>query len=354
MSSCYMKVDLAAERRAKIRAEIIETVQKIKTQLQSTHESNPYVVFGDNIQTKVYISDDSATGYTKESVVSEKSLQDEECSDNTRSNEFDFSSLINSAQNKPTKLELDLDSWIRKVKEHRVTSSKASENKERVLTEISKIVQSPTIDIEDKIKSVKMRVCTYLREDTTTSDFENNRMNSNYLEYCALCEMLGIKATEKLSDRVEKEVERMKDVLYKRKQNEYAMGVIEEIMEDLGCHVKDDAVLDSNVGQMYSVDGHPLCDVFVSNDTSGIMFEPIGESRGGSLEHKRRVESSANHVCAMYDMLEKRAAEKGVILKRVYADPARIDEMCIQSDISERKASKKRRKVSIKKQQTLD
>ena len=189
--------------------------------------------------------------------MSAKSLQDEEGSADTKRDEFDFSSLMHSVQNNPTKLELELDSWVRKVKERKVTSSKANENKARVLTEISKIIQSSTMDIEDKIKSVKMRVSTYLREDTTISDFDNNRMRSNYLEYCAMCEMLGVKPTEKLADRVEKEVERMKDVLYRRKQDEYAMGVIEEILEDLGCHVKDDAVLDNTVGQMYSVDGYP-------------------------------------------------------------------------------------------------
>lgn len=358
MSSCSMKVDLEAERKARIRAEIkariMESARQIKTQLQSSHENNPYAVFANNIQTKVHISDDSTSGYSRESVVSEKSLQDEEDSADTKRDEFDFSSLMHSVQNNPTKLELELDSWVRKVKERKVASSKANENKVRVLTEISKIIQSSTMDIEDKIKSVKMRASTYLREDTAISDFDNNRMQSNYLEYCAMCEMLGVKPTEKLADRVEKEVERMKDVLYRRKQDEYAMGVIEEILEDLGCHVKDDAVLDNTVGQMYSVDGYPLCDVFVGNDSSGIMFEPIGDSRGGSLEHKRRVESSANHVCSLYDVLEKRAAEKGVILKRVYSDPARIDEMCMQSDITERKASKKRRRASIKKQQTLD
>ena len=68
----------------------------------------------------------------------------------------------------------------------------------------------------------------------------------------------------------------------------------------MGCQIKEDAILDHTLGQVFSVAGHPLCDVFVGNDGSGIMFEPIGQSRGGSLEKKRQIEASANHVCSLY------------------------------------------------------
>ena len=235
-----------------------------------------------------------------------------------------------------------------------ILSERDEIDRTRLLAELARIVQSSSMDIEDKIGLVKMHVSTYLQGSVMITDADKEKMKSIYLEYCTLCEMLEIMPTEKLPYRVEKEVTRLTSVLEKRRQDEYVMGVIEAIMEDLGCNVKDDAVLDHTIGQMYAIDGHPLCDVFIGNDGSGIMFEPVGESKGVSLERRRQIEDSANAVCSLYDKLEERAAEKGVILKRVYADPVSIDEMCFQSDISERSTRKNRRKISIQRQQALN
>ena len=140
----------------------------------------------------------------------------------------------------------------------------------------------------------------------------------------------------------------------KRRQDEYIMGTIEEIMAEMGCHVKEDAVLDHTAGLMYSVDGHPLCDVFVGNDGSGIMFEPVGESKDGSIERRRQIESSANSICSLYATIEKKAAERGIILHRVYMDPAKIEKMCVQSDISERNIKKQQRKTHVQKQKAMN
>ena len=83
------------------------------------------------------------------------------------------------------------------------------------------------------------------------------------------------------------------------------------------------------------------------------MFEPIGETKEGSLEKRRQIESSANSICSLYGKLEEKAAEKGVILKRVYIEPAHIEKMCVQTDISERRTSKKQRKTAAQKQKAM-
>lgn len=354
MSSYYTTAQLEAMRKTRLKQELADSIQRLKEQLQIKYDNNIQVTDGLNIETTVFITDDSVGGYSKSTFVTGSALQTKESHDVVKRNDLDFSDLLFSLHKKPTKLEQELDSWIKKMDKRPILSERDEIDRTRLLAELARIVQSSSMDIEDKIGLVKMHVSTYLQGSVMITDADKEKMKSIYLEYCTLCEMLEIMPTEKLPYRVEKEVTRLTSVLEKRRQDEYVMGVIEAIMEDLGCNVKDDAVLDHTIGQMYAIDGHPLCDVFIGNDGSGIMFEPVGESKGVSLERRRQIEDSANAVCSLYDKLEERAAEKGVILKRVYADPVSIDEMCFQSDISERSTRKNRRKISIQRQQALN
>lgn len=353
MSSYYTTAQLEAMRRARIKQELAESIQRLREQMQTEHVNSVQMTAGANIETTVIMTDDAVRGYSKNAVITGAMLQTEDSQSGVEHDDLDFSGLL-LTHIKRTRLEQELDSWVKKVDERPILTEKDEKDRIRLLAELSKTVQATATDIEDKIRSVKMRVSAYLQGAAGITDDDKGKMEATYFEYCALCEMLEIKPTEKIPYRVEKEVARMTSVLEKRRQDEYVMDVIEEIMEDLGCTAKDDAVLDHTVGRMYAVDGHPLCDVFVGNDGSGIMFEPVGESKGGSLERQRQIESSANSICSLYATIEERAAGKGVILNRVYIEPARVGEMCVQSDISERSAAKKQRKASARKQRALD
>ncbi len=354
MSSYYTTAQLEATRKARLKQELADSIQKLKEQLHVEHTNNVQMTAGSNIEMSVFVTDNSVGGYNKSAVITGAMLQDGNDQVKTKRGDLDFSGLLVSIHKKPNRLELELDSWIKKVNERPVVYEKDEKDRTRLLAELAKTVKASEIDIEDKIKSVKMRVSSYLQGAARITKDDEARMESTYYEYCALCEMLEVKPTERLPYRVEKEVTRMTSVLEKRRQDEYVMDVIESIMEELGCNATDDAMLYRTVGQMYAVDGHPLCDVFVGNDGSGIMFEPVGESKEGSLDRQRQIESSANSICSMYTTLEERAAEKGVILKRVYIEPVHIGEMCVQSDISERSARKKQRKTAAQKQRALN
>ena len=354
MSSYYTTAQLETMRKARLKQELADSIQRLKEQLQTEHINCVQLTTGANIETTVSVADNAVGGYSKNDVVTGAILQTEDSQSNSKRDELDFSRLLFSTHKMPTKLEQELDSWVKKVDERPIVSERDEKDRTRLLAELAKTIQASATDIEDKIRSVKMRVSAYLQGAVRVTDADREKMESAYFEYCALCEMLEVKPTERLPFRVEKEVAWMTSVLEKRRQDEYVMGVIEDIMEDLGCHAKDDAVLEHAVGQLHSVDGHPLCDVFIGNDGSGIMFEPVGESKGGSLERQRQIESSANSICSLYATLEERAAEKGVILKRVYIEPAHFGEMCVQSDISERSARKKQSNASKQKQRALN
>ena len=353
MSSYYTAAQLEAMRKARLKQDLSDAIRKLTEQLQTEHSNNAQVSSSQNIEISVFATDDSLGGYKKDSEITGDMIQKESEKKTAKRDELDFSELLISTHKKPTKLELELDSLIRKIDERPIVSAKDENDRTRLLAELSKILQSSSVDIEDKVKSVKMRVTSYLQGSTKLTAADKVNMESSYYQYCALCQMLEIMPMEKYPYRINKEIERMTAVLEKRKQDEYIMSVIEDIMEELGCHAKDDAVLDHTIGQVYSVDGHPLCDVFVGNDGSGIMFEPVGESKEGSLEKRRQIENSANSICSLYGKLEEKAAEKGVILKRVYIEPAHIDSMCVQSDISERSERKKQRKTTVQKQKSM-
>lgn len=354
MSSYYTTAQLEAMRRELLKKELAESIAQLKEQMKVKQANEVQITEGLNIKTSVIIEDKVVERELKEMVITGDMLQADKCQSIEKREALDFSDLLIATRKTATKLELELDSWVKKADERPIVTEKDEKDRTRILAELAKVINASETDIEDKIRAVKMRVTSYLQNAVLMTDAEQERIKSKYYEYCALCEMLEVKPVETLPYRVEKEVERMTSVLEKRRQDEYVMDVIEEIMGELGCHAKDDAVLDHTTGQMYSVDGHPLCDVFVGNDGSGIMFEPVGESKGGSLERQRQIERSANSICSLYATLEERAAEKGVILKRVYADPTHISEMCVQSDISERRARKKQRRTASLKQRIFN
>lgn len=357
MSSCYNTVKLEAMRKARLKQELTDSIQMLREQLQTESENNTHVTQRSNIDIAVSLADDSAEGYCGEAVITGSMLENADSKSKTGRSELDFSSLLSAAGATHAKPESELDSLIKKVDERPIISEKDEEDRTRLLAGLAKIVHEPTMDIEDKLRLIKMRVSSYLQGAAVITKSDEEKIKSEYYEYCALCEMLDVKPTEKLPYRVKKEIVRMTSVLEKQKQDAYIMDVIGEIMEDLGCHVKSNATLNHTTGQMYAVDGHPLCDVFVGSDGNGIMFEPVGESRDGSLEKQRQIEESANYTCSLYEIVEERAAEKGVILKRVYIAPARISDMCVKSDISdisERSDTKSRRSGSNKKQEVLN
>lgn len=352
MSSYYTAAQLEAMRKAQLKKDLSDAIQKLKEQLQTEHSNDVQMTSSANVEISVFASDDSAGGYKKDAVITGAMLNEESRKTAVTRDILDFSGLLVSSYKKPTRLEKELDSWVQKADERPVISEKDEKDRTRLLAELAKTIQS-SADIEDKIRAVKMRVTSYLQGSARVTSTDKANMESDYYQYCALCSMLKVKPTEKYHYRIKKEIERMTAVLEKRNQDEYIMGVIEDVMEELGCHAKDGAVLDHTMGQLFSVDGHPFCDVFIGNEGSGIMFEPVGDSRDGSLEKRRQIESSANSICSLYGKLEEKAAERGVILKRVYMEPACIEHMCVQSDIKERSEKKKQRKTTVQKQKAM-
>lgn len=350
MSSYYTTAELEQMRKAQIRRHLEQKLNALQAQLRAGGESTATVAAAAAAQT-VSIQDDAQRGYTYTGSgpsVTERSTQPE------ARTVIDLSALLR-VPTAPSKLSRQLEDTIRKADERAILTQADAQDKARLMTAISQITSDPNMDIEDKILAVQLRVQSFLQCGTPISAVDTQKLQDARLEYSALCRMLELTPqADLLPDQIRHENERMKQLLEKQAQQAYILQTLGEILEQLGCHVQGSAVLDHTEGQVFSVDGAPLCDVFVGADHSGILFEPIAQTRGGSLDRQRQTQQHANKICALYATLEEKALERGILLRRVYADPVDQDTICIQSDLEQFVQKKQQRKAQEQKKKAKE
>ena len=378
MSSYYTAAELEAMRkeqiRQQVRRELAAGMQRLKEQLQESKSGGMAFYGGVDIHVTATDDDTGVSGYRGAGMVSAEALMQAKKAGQTVEMEFgglrqeqqtggepgglrqegqtgaeDLSALLSAAPG-TGRLHQELSGWVEKVNGRAVITEQDERERARLTEKLRELLADETMDIEDKVRFAKMRVTGFLQSGTRMTPEERERQAAVCQEYAVLCGMTGVVPAETVFYRVEEETKRLRELLFTRRQEEYIMEVIGDLMEELGCHVKDEAALDHVDGTLFAVDGHPDCDVFMGNDGSGIMFEPVAETTDGSLDQKRRLEYSANHVCSLYATLEERAAERGVILKRVYLESARAETMCSSRQISEQKKSGSQRRARRGKQ----
>ena len=361
MSSYYTSAQLEAQRQARIEAELERKIQEIKNQLansiqnvqaqlQIQHVNKGVMTEMNHYKVSVQMADDAVEGRCANVTINAETLLAGQRQQAQVREGLDWSKLLQTVDVLPTKLEIELESWIKKVDERPMLSPKDEADRERILIELNTLLQSSDMDIEDKIQRAKKSVTSYLQAAPKLSEWDKAQMESNYCEYCALCELLEEAPVETVSYRIEKEIQKMKERLTKQAKDAYVQQVISEIMTSIGCELKTEVVLNQTEGQLYSVDGHPFCDVFVGNEGSGILFETVGKDEARSMEQKRNMERSANSICSLYQTVAERAAQRGVILKQIYFSNAVLNQMHMQSDVNEQKVSKKQRNQRSRKQ----
>lgn len=345
MSSYYTTAQLEAMRKAKLKADLTAGIERLSTQLRQEYRNDIECCKSSNIYASIFAEDEVVSGYDDENVVDASNIYLNDVEEIKEHEELDFSVLL-AVVPRENILVAELDEWLDKAEQRVILRKKDEEDRIRLLKVLGEIVQDASLDIEDKIKAVKMRVTAYIDSSYIPTDTELNEISEDYFEYVALCQMLDITPREKYPYRVRLEVARMKAVLEKRAQDEYIMETIQEIMTELGCNMRDEAVLDHVSGRRFRVDGHEICDVFVGSDGSGIMFEPIVENTDKNTS-TANIENDISHVCSLYKELEDRAFERGIVLNRVYLEPLTAQECCTEEKVSAQK-KKKRKSISQK------
>lgn len=342
VSSYYSTAQLEAMRKAKLKAELMENINKIRAQLLEGHKNSVVASGSSNMEVTVTNDDEGVSGFICKVRIGE-ALRDEQAAPSRTV--LDLSSLLEENHIFSSQLEQEIEKLVDSIDDRAVLTEQDALDKERVLLETSKTLSNQKMDIEDKLKYLKMRIQSYIQGGTPCSKVDYQKLENEYYEYCALCQLVGEEPVETLPEKVSSTTKRLMAVAEKQKQDAYIMSTIEEIMNKLGCSLKDHVVLDHTEGQLFSVDGQPLCDVFVGADDSGIMFEPIAKTKEGSLDQKRALEASANSVCSMYREVEELALEKGIIFNHIYVEPASMDTICSQNDLQDSKKNKQQKKA---------
>lgn len=342
MSSYYTTAQLETMQKARLKAELLENLDKIRAQLLEKHQNDVVVSAATNLEITVTNDDKGVSGFTSSVRIGEELRQEQTVSSRII---LDLSSLLRENHIFASQLEQEIEKLVDAIDQRAVLTEQDAIDKERVLLETSKTLSNNKMDVEDKLKHLRMRIESYIQGGILSSNVDYQKLENEYYNYCALCQLVGEKPVETLPEKVSSATKRLLEVAEKQKQDAYIMSTIEEIMSTLGCSVKDQVVLDHTEGQLFSVDGHPLCDVFVGADGSGIMFEPVAQTTDGSLDQKRTLEASANIVCSKYDKIEELALERGIVLKRVYAEPASVSSMCFQNNLQASKKNERQRKA---------
>lgn len=345
MSSYYTTAQLEAMRKAKLKADLLAGIERLSAQLKQEYKNDVECCRSSNIITSIFKEDEVAGGYDDDNEVDVNDIYVADVNDNCEHEELDFSELL-AVVHKENILVTELNEWLEKAEQRVIFRKKDEEDRIRLLKTLSEIVQDISLDIEDKIKAVKMRVTAYIDSSYIPTETELCEISEDYFEYVALCQMLDITPREKYPYRVRLEIARMKTVLEKRAQDEYIMEMIQEIMTELGCDMREEVVLDHVNGRRFKVDGHEVCDVFVGSDGSGIMFEPIVEISRNNVS-TATIETDIGHVCSLYKEVEDRAFERGIVLNRVYLESLTAQECCTEEKVSAQK-KKKRKSISQK------
>lgn len=354
MSSYYTTAQLEEMRKEKIRQELADSIKQITEKLQIEHQYAPTSFLSSNICVSAFKEDDVQRSTVSDIAISKESIKSCTADISDTKDEIDFSNLLKSLRNTPSQLQSKLNSIIDRLETRAIISESDYNDYKRVILESERIVRDRTIDIEDQLRMIEMRVSSYLSNGRTVSETDKTRLFEEYQKYCALCSLVGEAPIESVPFKIKKEIERLSLIAEKQVQDEYIMDVIEDIMKELGCNIAAEAILDHTHGTVFSIEGHPLCNVFVGKDNSGIMFEPIAATKTQSTDQQQVLTSSASHICSLYDELESRAADRGVILRRIFIEPVSIDSICRTEELSGYEQRTKKRKGSTQKLKSME
>lgn len=312
MSSYYTAAELEARRREQLRQELRSSIQAMTEQLRM--EANRQTEVQEVISAAAADEDAGVSGYQFQGTRAETGTVSQ------KSHEaLDFSALL---------LLPETDVWKERmqalrdrISERAVLSRRDEAARSRLEQELERLEENETLAPEERWAAAERRVNAYLAAGAPASKTDRGWLESLALEYRALCVLAGTAAEETLPEAMEEEIRKLTRKLERKREDAYIEQALTEIMEDLGCHVREQAVLGPAAGRLFSVEGHPLCDVFVGEDQSGFLFEPIAVKKAVSPEQKRQIQEGAAHICGLYDELEQRAAAKGILLREVYRLP---------------------------------
>ena len=340
-SESYSAAEIEAQRKEALRNTVLSNIENMKQQLRENHSNDIQVNACSNFVITVSIEDDALSGAGPVLNVNEESLKSYSGTGLMERTDYDYSELIEFESHIQNHIDAEIAVWWRKISERIILTEKDAQDQIRVRKVVSDIMHDTAMDIGDKLTAIKMRVTSFLDGGAAMTDDLQNFLEDQYLEYCALCNLLGIEATETRPDRRAEAILKYRARLEKKSEQQYVKEVIHQIMEELGCNMIGSDVLDDTQGELFALEGYPELDVFVGSSGSGIMFEPIAYTGDDdSREKEEKIKEGANSLCDMYKEVVRLAAQRGVYLIQDY------EQQLSYEDIILREESKRKKVVS--------
>lgn len=309
-SEYYTAAQLEARRKEELRQNLLLRIAATKKQLEDTSNNTAFggVSFS-NIDVTVAQSDEGMSGLEKASVSTASFFSEKQ-----NLSALDYSSILSTVSINNNQLIDRLSALLTRIDERPILRKEDKKEHERLISGIHKMMLDKKMDIEDTINLTEMRVRSFLSSDSACSARDVKRFEELRLEYRALCSMLEETEKPLLLDELELSVPRMEATLLKHEEDGYILHAIEESMDAIGFRMQESCSLEKKEGVLYVVDNSPLCDVFVSQDGGGFLFETIVNSEEESLNRRNQVEENARSICSKYNLLEEEVAKRGVIL----------------------------------------
>ena len=144
MSSYYTTAQLEAMRKARLKAELLENVDKIRAQLLEKHQNDVVVSAATNIEITVTNDDEGISGFQSSVQIGEELRHEQLLSSRSI---LDLSSLLQESHNVPSMMEQEIEKLIDSIDQRAVLTEQDVIDKDRILHETSKTLCDPGMDI---------------------------------------------------------------------------------------------------------------------------------------------------------------------------------------------------------------
>lgn len=344
MSSYITAAQLEAQRKEALRKRLNDSINSLRENLSecTSNDTGSTISYG-NVHS-VVINDETSGVFLFSGEIGQSLLEGVDASERET---MDFSSLLSAGNSRGKKKKRLYDS-LKRINDRAILYVKDEIERKRTEESIRQILDNENLDIDSKIELINIKIENYLRSGTLNEDVDTEYIESRFQEYIVLCQMLGVEPSETLFEKVEQKCVSMKQELQKREEDKYIADTIAEIMEELGCTLQGTSILQHIHGEMYRISGCNHCEVFVGRQGNSILFEPVIESRDGSENYRKSVQSDIVSVCSLYEEIERRAAERGVILRKVVFEPVSVETATIDTKKDANEFKKKKKQVRNK------
>ncbi len=343
MSVKYTRAQLKAMRKLELKKQLEYNIQEIKKKL-SDNIKNTAVTSNNGFGATVANSDNINDDFKSSEIKYEYDINNNKKNNVELHKELDFSRILINCKNCETSFQKKVNELLIRINNRDFKSEKDTQDYNRLMSYITETLNDTLLTDDDKLLYLEKRINIFLQLHDNIAKENSTNLHDIIFEYHALCKLADITPVEKNAQRMIKESIKLKEALQTRMQDEYILNTLNDIMNDLGCNLKQESILNNTAGQLFSINGNLLCDVFMGTEHGNILFEAVAHSKNDLSVSKKQMQESAGSVCEMYKEIASLAAKKDVILNDIYNYEVNESNIHVIEDLKQEDNKNTRRK----------